>query len=183
MYTSDAKFQNVKAFVSAMVDEFEINKCNYVDTSYIYQDHWLPIIGKFLNCKRIKMPKRLAIASCIYKGDEIVGTWYFNVVFDINWFIRPFAAMYSIVLRRQPETFPKVESKSQEFFKEDPALWPTILKSLLSKWKCFTVKVLRLSIHPWNLQYFSTSNDTIIKQTSARHLAWPSLQQLANKIT
>ena len=52
-----------------------------------------------------------------------------------------------------PETFPKAKSKSQQFVKEDAGPWPAIFKT---KWKYFTVKVLRLPIDPQN---FSTSND------------------------
>ena len=65
---------------------------------------------------------------------------------------------YSIVLGTLhcSRDLPQAESKSQEFFKEDPGLGSTIFKALLSKQKCFTVKVAHLPIDPQN---FSTSNN------------------------
>ena len=61
-----------------------------------------------------------------------------------------------------PETSPRwdvIHKNASCTVKKDPEPWPTIFKTLLSKWKCFTVKVSQLPIDPRNSENFSTSNN------------------------
>ena len=54
-----------------MVEEFETDSC--ICGYHVYQDHWLPIIGERLECRRESGNPRDRYAVALCKGGEIVG--------------------------------------------------------------------------------------------------------------
>ena len=86
------KFHHNKAFESAMVDKFEITSCKYLGIIFIKIVGYASLGNGWIAMLILSGALEPCINSQFWEGSII------------------------------PETFPKVESKSQKFFEEDPGL-------------------------------------------------------------